>query len=191
MSLTAFSGGMESGGTALGDIALGDVHWEDMDFEDIQIHVPSPPKDILVTSMATNHWGSFDLEDIQIHVPSPLDDIQVMSPPAADPWGGIDLEDIRIHVTSPPGDIVVMSPNALDIWVSLLVNHTSGDMHLMDIQVDNPTPPVAWDMGLEDICLEVYSADVAASGVNNLEMGLNEASLTIHVSDYCIQNLHP
>ena len=114
-----------------------------------------------------------------------------MSPPAADPWGGIDLEDIRIHVASPPGDIGVMYPNALDIWVSLPVNHTLGDMHLMDIQVDNPPPPVAWDMDLEDIHLDVYSADVAASGVNNLEMDLNEASLTVHVSDYCIQNLHP
>ena len=67
VTLTALSGGMESGGTASGDIALGDVpgfHWEDMDFEDIQIHVLSPPKDILVTSMATDPWGSFDLEDI-------------------------------------------------------------------------------------------------------------------------------
>ena len=64
MSLTALSGGMESDGTALGDVALGDVRWEDMDFKDIQIHVPSPPKDIPVTSMATNPWGSFDLEDI-------------------------------------------------------------------------------------------------------------------------------
>ena len=114
-----------------------------------------------------------------------------MSPPVADPWGGIDLEDIRIHVTSPPGDIVVMSPNALDIWVSLPVNHTSGDMHLMDIQVDNPPPPVAWDMDLEDIHLDIYLADVAASGVNNLKMDLDEASLNVHVSDYHIQNLHP
>ena len=64
-------------------------------------------------------------------------------------------------------------------------------MHLMDIQVDNPPPPVAWDMDLEDIHLDIYLADVAASGVNNLEMDLNEASLTVHVSDYRIQNLHP
>ena len=114
-----------------------------------------------------------------------------MSPPVADPWGGIDLEDIKIHVTSPPGDIVVMSPNASDIRVSLPVNHMSGDMHLMDIQVDNPPPPVACNMDLEDIRLDVYSADIAASGVNNLEMDLDEASPNVHVSDYRIQNLHP
>ena len=67
VTLTTLLGGMESGGTALGDVVLGDVPgfcWEDMDFEDIQIHVPSPPKDILVTSLATNPWGSFNLEDI-------------------------------------------------------------------------------------------------------------------------------
>ena len=114
-----------------------------------------------------------------------------MSPPVADPWGGIDLEDIKIHVTSPPGDIVVMSPNASDIRVSLPVNHMSDDMHLMDIQVDNPPPPVVWDMELEDIHLDMYSADIAASGVNNLEMDLDEASPNVHVFDYRIQNLHP
>ena len=93
-----------------------------------------------------------------------------MSPPAADPWGGMDLKDIRIDVTSPP--IV----NASDIQVSLPVNHTSGDMHLMNIQVDNPPLPVAYDMDLEDIRLDVYLADVAASGLSYLEMDLDEAS---------------
>ena len=163
--------------------------WGSFDLEDIRIDVPSPLDDIWVMSPpAADPWG-FDLEDIQIDVPSPLTDIQVMAPPAADPWGGMDLEDIRIDVASPP--IVVTSPNASDIQVSLPVNHMSGDMHLMDIQVDNPPPPVACDMDLEDIRLDVYSADVAASGLSYLEMDLDKASLNVHISDYLIQNLHP
>ena len=70
---TALSGGMEFGGTGsgdamLGDVSLGDVPgfcWDDMDFKVIQIHVPSPPADIDMTSpLATNPWGGIDLEDI-------------------------------------------------------------------------------------------------------------------------------
>ena len=81
--------------------------------------------------------------------------------------------------------------NASDIQVSLPVNHTPGDMHLMNIQVDNPPLPVACNMDLEDIRLDVYSADVATSGLSYLEMDLNKASLNVHISDYLIQNLHP
>ena len=79
----------------------------------------------------------------------------------------------------------------MDIWVGSPINHASGDMHMDIIQVDNLSPPpAAWDMDLEDIWLDVYSADVAVSGVNNLEMDLNEVSLTVHVHDYSIQNIH-
>ena len=173
---TALLGGMEFGGTESGDVSLGDVpgfSWDDMDFKDIWIHIPSLHTDIRATSPATNPWGGIDLKDIWIHVPSPSVDIWVMSP---DAWHSINLEDN--HVSSP----------SMDIWVTSPINHASGDMHMYIIQVDNLSPPPAtWDMDLEDICLDVYSADVAASGMNDLEMDLNEVSLTAHVRDYSIQ----
>ena len=112
-----------------------------------------------MSPLATNPWGGIDLEDIQIHVPSPLMDIQVTSP---DAWRSMNLKDI--HVSSPPMDIQVTSP----------INHALGDTHMGIIQVDNLSPPPATlDMDLEDIQLDVYSADVAVSCLNSLEMDLD------------------
>ena len=100
-----------------------------------------------------------------------------MSP---DAWHSMNLEDI--HVSLPPMDIRVTSP----------INHALGDMQVDIIQVDNLSPPPAtWDMDLEDIQLYVYLPDVAVSCVNNSEMDLDEVSLTVHVCDYSIQNIHP
>ena len=204
-------GGIASGDATSGDVPSGDapgVCWDDMDFEDIRIDIPSLPTDIDATSpLATNPWGGIDLEDIRICVPLPLADIRVTSPPATDPWGGIDLEDIRIHVPSPPVDIRVTSPDAwrsmnledirvssppTDIRVTSPINHALGDTHMGSIQVDNLSPPpAALDMDLKDIRLDVFSADVAESCVNSLEIDLDEVSLTVHVLDYSIQNIHP